>query len=56
MRCDLKYWGWGGALFTVGLFIAMDTSSDEAIERITLTKRGDPPTPTHTGGMGGTAA
>jgi hypothetical protein len=32
-------WGWGGALFTLGLFLAIDTSADEAVERITLTKR-----------------
>jgi hypothetical protein len=32
-------WGWGGAFFTLGLFLAIDTSSDEAVERITLTKR-----------------
>lgn len=36
-------WGAGGALFAGGLFIALDQSSDEAIERITNTKRGFPP-------------
>lgn len=36
-------WGWGGALFSLGLFGAIDASSDEVVERVTLTKRGQKP-------------
>jgi len=32
-------WGFGAALFAGGLFLAIDTSSDEAVERITKTTR-----------------
>lgn len=35
-------WGIGGALFSLGLFMALDISCDEAIERFTKIKRGDP--------------
>ncbi len=34
-------WGIGGGLFAVGLFMAIDCSSDEVVERITKTKRGE---------------
>ena len=33
-------WGEGGAMFVGGLYVALDLSSDEAIERITRTTRG----------------
>jgi len=33
-------WGFGGFLFVFGLFMAIDLSSDEALERITKTTRG----------------
>lgn len=32
-------WGIGGALFTFGLFVGIDCSLDEAVERITKTTR-----------------
>lgn len=38
-------WGIGGALFAGGLFLAIDTSSDEVVERITKTTRFPTPDP-----------
>lgn len=36
----LILWGIGGALFVGGLFVALDVSSDEVVERVTKTTRG----------------
>ena len=33
-------WGSGGAMFVGGLYVAIDLSSDEIVERITRTTRG----------------
>lgn len=41
-------WGFGAALFALGLFMAIDCSFDEAIERITKTTRGKRPDPVGT--------
>jgi hypothetical protein len=32
-------WGSGGAFLALGLFLTVDASFDEVVERITLTKR-----------------
>jgi hypothetical protein len=36
-------WGFGGALFAAGSYMLFDACSDEAVERFTMTKRGDDP-------------
>ncbi len=33
-------WGFGAALFCVGLFLSIDASIDESVERITAIRRG----------------
>jgi hypothetical protein len=35
-------WGFGGAMLTLGLLLAIDVSSDEIVERVTNTTRFPP--------------